>query len=384
MRVVDVTTSLAGPYCTLVLAALGADVVKVEHPEHGDEARAWGPEFWGGASAMFFAANLGKRSIALDLKRREGVDALLRLAERADVFLQSLRPGRAEQLGFGADDVRARNPRIVYCSIGAFGSRGPLRDQPGYDPLMQAAAGIVTLTGEPDRPGVRVGTSLVDQTTGLWAALGILAALAERDQTGRGRTVDVALYETALALVPYQLTSVLTGGEPPRRQGTAFPWIVPYEVFETADGELMVAAGNDRLFARLCEVLELRELVEDPRFRTNPDRVAHRDELIPLVAERLRTEPSAYWLERLTAVAVPVAPVQDLRAVAEHEQTRAVGIVSELEGLRTLGLPLSLDGARLRHDRPPPRLGEHTREVLAEAGFSEADVARLVDGGVAR
>jgi crotonobetainyl-CoA:carnitine CoA-transferase CaiB-like acyl-CoA transferase len=382
IRVVDVTSSLAGPYCTELLAALGADVVKVEHPARGDEARAWGPAFFEGGSVMFFAANAGKRSLALDLKDARGREAVMRLAERADVFVQSLRPGTAERIGLGAGELRARNPRLVYCSVGAFGSAGPLRDRPGYDPLMQAAAGIVSVTGEPERPGVRVGTSIVDLGTGLWAALGILAALHERERSGAARAVDVALYETALALLDYQLTDYLGTGSVPRRHGTAFPLIAPYQVFATRDGELMIAAANDRLFAAFCDVLGLPELTRDPRFSTNPLRMAHRDELVPVVAERLRTETSAVWLERLERAGVPVAPVQNVAQVAEHPQTQALGIVQELDGRRTVALPLTLDGERSRHQGAPPVLGEHSAEILAEAGYSEAEVRELAEAGV--
>ena len=251
IRVVDLTSSLAGPTCTQILAALGADVVKVEQPQRGDEARAWGPQFFEGGSVMFFAANTSKRSLALDFKTAAGMEALLRLVDRADVFVQSLRPGTAERLGLGADALRARNERLVYCSVGAFGREGPLARQPGYDPLMQAFTGLVSITGEAGRPGVSVGTSLIDLGTGVWAALGVVAALHERAQTGRGREVDVALFETGLSLVAYQLTDALRTGVAPGRSGTAFPLIAPYEVFATSDGELMIAAANDRLFAQL-------------------------------------------------------------------------------------------------------------------------------------
>jgi crotonobetainyl-CoA:carnitine CoA-transferase CaiB-like acyl-CoA transferase len=378
IRVLDLTSSLAGPYCTELLAALGADVIKVEHPGRGDEARAWGPRFFEGGSVMFFAANAGKRSLALDVKAASGREVILRLARSAAVFIQSLRPGRAERLGLGADDLRSLNERLVYCSIGAFGRVGPLREQPGYDPLMQAAGGIISVTGEPERPGVRVGASLVDQGTGLWAALAIVAALHE----GRGRTIDLSLYETTLSLLPYQLTDVLAGNKPPARHGTAFPLIVPYQVFTTGDGELMIAAANDGLFARLCEALELPELAADPRFSTNPSRIEHRQELIPILSERLRGDTSAAWLERLGRAGVPAAPVNDLGRVAEHEQTRALGIVQALAGRWTLAPPLSFDGERLLHRAPPPLLGEHSAEVLAEAGYPKTEIAELVEQGV--
>ena len=263
VRVLDLTSSLAGPTSTEILAALGADVVKVEHPGRGDEARDWGPRFFEGGSVMFFSANAGKRSLALDLKDSRGREALLRLAERSDVAVQSLRPGTAERLGIGPEELRERNPKLVYCTIGAFGRRGPLAAEPGYDPLMQAAAGIMSVTGEADRPPVRVGASLIDIGTGVWAALAIVAALHE----GVGRTLDLSLYETALSLLPYQLSDVLAGADAPGRHGTAFPLIAPYEVFPTADGELMIVAGNDRLFGSLCEVLGAPELARRPALR---------------------------------------------------------------------------------------------------------------------
>jgi crotonobetainyl-CoA:carnitine CoA-transferase CaiB-like acyl-CoA transferase len=377
VRVVDVTSSLAGPYCTEILAALGADVVKVEHPRRGDEARAWGPPFWEDASVMFYAANLGKRSLALDLKR--GRDVLLQLVDGADVFLQSLRPGTAKRLGFGPDELRARNPRLVYCDIGAFGRAGPLRGQPGYDPLLQAFGGLISVTGEPDRPGVRVGTSVVDQGTGLWAALGILAALS----AGGGRTVDVSLFETAVGLMPYQVTAYLGTREVSGRHGTAFPLIAPYQVFHAQDGDLMIAAGNDGLFARLCAAIGLDELAADPRFATNPDRIERRDELAGLIQEQLAVRALEELLRELSAAGVPAAPVNDVGQVAEHEQTAALGLIQELSE-PTVALPLSFDGRRVVHRSPPPRLGEHTSEILREAGYDDETIAALAREGIVR
>jgi crotonobetainyl-CoA:carnitine CoA-transferase CaiB-like acyl-CoA transferase len=389
VRVVDVTISLAGPYCTQILGALGADVVKVEHPDHGDDTRAWGPPFWGSEGVLFLSANAGKRSLALRLNDPAGREALLRLARTADVFVQSLRPGLAERRGLGAEDLRGVNPRLVYCSIGAFGRVGPLREEPGYDPLMQAAAGIVSITGEPDRPGVRVGVSLVDQATGLWAALGVLAALLERTETGAGRVVDLSLYESALTLVPYQLMGYLVSGEAPGRYGTAFPLIAPYESFATRDGELMVAAANDRLFRALCEALELPQLADDPRFATNPTRVVNREQLIPLLAGSLAAEATSTWLERLARAGVPAARVQRIDEVAEHEQTRALELLQPLShpaapDLVAVSPPLSADGERVRLRTPPPLLGQHSAEVLEEVGYSDAEIAELVEAGVVR
>jgi crotonobetainyl-CoA:carnitine CoA-transferase CaiB-like acyl-CoA transferase len=386
-RVLDVTTSIAGPYCAQVLAALGADVVKVERPDTGDDGRAWGPPFWNGEGTMFLSANAGKRSLALSLRDPDGREALLRLAEPSDVFLQSLRPGLADELGLGPKAVRARSPRIVYCTIGAHGRVGPLAREPGYDALMQAAGGLISMTGEPGRPGVRVGASLIDQGTGMWAALGVLAALLEREQTGEGCVVDVSLYETALAYIGYHLAGYLADGTVPKGEGTRFPMVAPYQVFPTADGELMVAGGNDRLFAAICDVLGTAELADDPRFRTNPDRVTNRDALCALLAERLRTDTTASWHERLTAAGVPAAPVADVADIVVSPQTEALGILQSMPHpsipeLRLPALPLSFDRERVLHRSPPPRLGEHTTEILVAAGYDDETIAALAARGV--
>jgi crotonobetainyl-CoA:carnitine CoA-transferase CaiB-like acyl-CoA transferase len=388
-RVVDVTTSIAGPYCAEILAALGAEVVKVERPDTGDDGRAWGPPFWNGESAMFLSVNAGKRSLAVSLRDDRGREAVLRLAERSDVFLQSLRPGLADRLGLGPDAVRERNSRIVYCSVGAYGRVGPLAHEPGYDALMQAAGGLISMTGEPGSPGVRVGASLIDTGTGMWSALGVIAALLQRARTGEGAVVDTSLYETALGYIGYHLVGYLADGTVPAGQGTAFPMVAPYQVFPTRDGELMVAGGNDRLFALICGVLGLTELVSDERFRTNPDRVRNRDELVALVSTRLRERDTAEWLALLTSAGVPAAPVADVADVVASEQTSALEMLQpvahpQIPDLRLAALPLSFDGTRAVHRSPPPLVGEHTADVLAEAGYSEEEVAALAADGVVR
>jgi formyl-CoA transferase/CoA:oxalate CoA-transferase len=389
MRVVDVTTSIAGPYCAEILAALGADVVKVERPDTGDDGRAWGPPFWNGESAMFLAVNAGKRSLAVSLSDERGREIVRRLADRADAFLQSLRPGLAARLGLGADDLRPGNERLVHCSIGAYGRVGPLAREPGYDALMQAAGGLISMTGEPGRPGVRVGSSLIDMGTGMWAALGIVAALLERERTGVGATVDTSLYETALGYVGYHLVGYLADGTVPTGQGTVFPMVAPYQVFPTRDGELMIAGGNDRLYALLCEALDLPELVDDGRFRTNPDRVRNRASLVEIISERLRERDTAEWHERLIRVGVPAAPVADVADVVAAEQTQALGLLQPVEhpvipGLQLPALPLSFDDERATHTSGPPAVGEHTAEILAELGYSTADAAALEAAGVVR
>ena len=388
-RVLDVTTSIAGPFCAEILAALGADVVKVERPDTGDDGRAWGPPFWNGEGAMFLSVNAGKRSLALSLRDERGREALLRLAERSDVFLQGLRPGLAEELGLDAAVVRKRSPRLVYCSIGAYGRVGPLSHEPGYDALMQAAGGLISMTGEPGRPGVRVGSSLIDMGTGMWAALGIVASLLERERTGAGAEVDTSLYETALGYIGYHLVGFLADGTVPQREGTLFPMVAPYQVFPTKDGELMVAGGNDRLFSALCAALELPELAVDPRFMTNPDRVRNREELVVLLSTRLRERITAEWHELLSAAGVPAAPVADVADVVSSEQTQALEILQPIEhpsipDLRLAALPLSFDGERAEHRMPPPLLGEHSEDVLREVGYSPEEIAELAADGVIR
>ncbi|HUH13288.1 MAG TPA: CoA transferase [Longimicrobiales bacterium] len=381
VRVVDLSENLAGPYCGQILADLGAQVVKVERPVEGDPARAWGAPAWGRAAPLFLAANRSKRSVCLDLKSEEGRRALEALLAGSDVLVQSFRAGVMEKLGFGYDDVAVRHPRLLYCSIAAYGASGPLAALPGYDPLMQAHAGLLSVTGHPGEPA-RVGTSLVDMGTGLWAALHVLAALRQREATGRGTHIVASLFECALSWSAYHLLGYLATGDVPGPAGTGFPLIAPYDAFPTADGRLMIAAANDGLFRRLCDLLGLDALAADPRFADNPSRAAHRDALNGAIATATARWSTGALTAALRDAGVPCAPILDMAGVAAEPQTRASGMLQETpahaaEAMVTLGPPVTVGGERAAPAAPPPLRGEHTAEVLRELGW-EAEAARAL------
>jgi crotonobetainyl-CoA:carnitine CoA-transferase CaiB-like acyl-CoA transferase len=377
IRVLDLSQNLAGPYCAQALADLGAEVIKIEPPA-GDPARAWGPPFEKGESTIFLAANRNKRSVVLDLKSEHGAATLWQLIAAADVLIQSFRAGVVERLGFGSAAVRARHPRLVYCSVTAYGASGPLRELPGYDPLMQAHGGLISVTGQPDAPA-RVGTSIIDMGTGLWATIAVLAALRERDRSGVGTDIVTSLFDTALAWNAYHLMGWFADGNVPRPHGTAFSLIAPYGAFPCTDGQLMIAAGNDGLFRRLCAALQLDGVADDARFASNAERVAHRAAIDALVAGATRRFSVAALLDLLRAAGVPCAPVLDVAAVATDPQTVATGMIAQAPGVDagpTVLAPYLLDGERPPVRRAPPTAGQHTAEVLGElAGGSEREPA---------
>lgn len=364
LRVVEVAQNLAGPYCTRVLAGLGADVVKVEPPT-GDAARAWGPPFVEGQGTIYAFANAGKRSVALDLSRPEGMEVLRRLTARADVLVESLRPGALAEMGLAPEAARAENPGLIWTSVLAYGETGPLAHLPGYEPLMQAHGGIMSYTGTPDGPPVRVGTSVVDMGTGMWAATAILAALRERDRTGQGARITGALFDTAVAWSGYHLLGAMADGTVAGRHGTELPLIYPYGTFPTADGlQVMVAVGSDALFRRLCHALDLGPLFQDARYRTNPDRVARRDELRDRVSAATTRWTADELIGLLRGAGVPVAPVRDVGELLDDEQFAASGMVAS--GPPSVTLPLRWDGARFPPGAAAPELGAHTSQVLEE------------------
>jgi crotonobetainyl-CoA:carnitine CoA-transferase CaiB-like acyl-CoA transferase len=368
VRVLDLSQNLAGPFATQILADLGADVIKVEPPA-GDAARAWGPPFVNGESPLFLCANRNKRSIILDLQTERDRDYLRRLAARCDVFVQAFRAGVADRLGFGYSAVREINPSVVYLSVTAFGTEGPLRDHPGYDPLMQAFGGLMSVTGRLGEPPVRVGTSVVDMGTGMWSAIAVLAALQNRAASGEGAHVTSSLLDTTLTWMAYHLQGFVGTGAVPQPAGTGLGMIAPYQAFPARDGHVMIAAGNDATFRRLCHALGLDEVAEDRRFDSNPGRVAHRAELERVVAARTALDDVAVLVERLRHAAVPCAPIHDVAQVTSHEQVVASGMLRPLPGEAApldVALPVRWDGARATTRRPPPGAGEHTREILAE------------------
>ena len=369
VRVLELAQNLAGPYAGQILAGLGADVIKVERPG-GDAARAWGPPFVEGAGSIFAAANRGKRSVELDLHSEPDRAALRALIERSDILIEAFRPGSFAAMGFDYDTVRAWNAGLVYCSVLAYGEDGPLGDLPGYDPLMQAHGGLMSITGEPGTRGARVGTSVIDMGTGMWLVIAILAALRKRDAGGEGARLSVALFDTALAWSSYHIAGFVDTGAVPGPMGSELPMIAPYGAFDTADGEVMIAAGNDRLFGMLCAALSLDTVAGDDRFADNASRVAHRDAINAMVRSRTRMYATHDVLTLLRGAGVPCAPIRDIAQVSAEEQTRASDMIVSGNGPTALKLPIRFEGVRPPEGTPPPRAGEHTAAVLSELGLS--------------
>jgi crotonobetainyl-CoA:carnitine CoA-transferase CaiB-like acyl-CoA transferase len=365
ITVIEIGHSVAAPYAGMILGELGAEVIKVENPKGGDPCRGWGPPFTEGTATTFHAFNRAKRGITVDLTDAAEVERLRALIrDRADVLIHNLKFGTLDRYGLSAAGLIAEKPSLVWCNVGAFGSTGPLRDRPGYDPMMQAYGGLMSLLGEDGRPPVRVTVSIIDIATAMWSVIGILAALQERQRTGRGGVIEASLFETTLAWMSLPISAYLANGEVPKRYGSGIEQIVPYQAFAAADGHIMVAAGNDNLFRRLCEAIGRPGLAEDPRFRTNGDRVVNRSTLIPVLADLFASEPVGVWAARLDADGIPNGPIQTVDQVVADAQTAALGIIQRLNSLSLVGLPLSFDGARPAFAKPAPRLGEDNPEVL--------------------
>ena len=364
--VIELGHSVAAPFAGQILADLGAEVIKVEKAE-GDDARLWGPPFWEGASATFQPLNRNKKSVVCELRDPAQLAALKRLIQdRADMVLQNMRPGQVDKLGLDGASLCAEKPALIYCNLGAFGSKGPLKDRPGYDPLMQAFGGIMSTTGDEGRPPVRVGPSIVDLGTGMWAVIGMLTALNRRRDSGRGGVIDVSLFETSAGWMSLLAANYQASGELPKRLGSGAIGIVPYRAYDTSDGDLVVAAGSETLFRKLAQVLGHAEWADDARFASNPKRVENQAVLYALIEAEMRKRSTAEWIAVLEQAGIPCAPVQNVAEMIAHEQTRALGLMQEVpdSAMKFIGLPLSFDGTRPAIRSRPPRLGEHTQQVF--------------------
>jgi formyl-CoA transferase len=384
--VADFSRVLSGPYCTMMLGDLGADVIKIERPGSGDESRGWGPPFAGGESAYYLSINRNKRSIALDLAREDHREAARRLVARAHVLVENFRPGTMERLGFSYDECAEGNPRIVYASITGFGETGPARDEPGYDYVAQARGGIMSVTGEPGGEPQKVGVAIADITTGLYCAIAILAALRSAEATGRGQRVHTSLLESQVAWLANQASNYLVGGMEPTRMGNAHPNIVPYQVFQGSDRPFVLAVANQMHWARFCAVMDLGGIERDPRFADNATRVANRDALIGILSSRFASRTRDEWISELSAAEVPCGPINSIAEVFDDRQVRALGLVETIHhptvgDLPLVRSPLGLGSTPAVTRLPPPLLGEHTLEILSELGYSDEEARSLGGGG---
>ncbi len=392
VRVLELSRVLAGPWAAQTLADLGADVIKVERPGAGDDTRAWGPPWAGEESAYFLSANRGKRSITIDFERPEGQELVRKLAAQADVVIENFKVGGLVKYGLDYDSLKAVNPGLVYCSITGFGQDGPYAKRAGYDFMIQGMGGLMSITGQPDGEAgggpVKVGVAVTDVFTGLYATIGVLGALAHRDRTGEGQWVNLALLDVQVAVLANQAMNYLVGGKAPQRLGNAHPNIVPYQAFATLDGHIILAVGNDGQFAKFCQVAGHPELAQDPRYATNPARVANRKELVPILERLLEQRTSRDWLSALEAVGVPCGPINDVSQVFADPHVQARNIHQDLPHpsagtVPTVASPIRYSATPIEHTVAPPTLGQHTDAVLGEAlGLCAADIAALREKGV--
>jgi len=383
IRVLDFTRVLSGPFCTMQLADMGARVIKIEQPGRGDDTRGWGPPFVNGESAYFLSINRSKESLTLDLKHPASAAILERLLSNTDVLVENFRPGAMERLLLGYEQLAARHPRLVYCSISGFGQTGPRREEAGYDAVAQAEGGLMSITGPEDGPGYRLGVAVSDIVSGMFAVQGITLALLARERTGRGQHVDIGMLDATAALLTYQAAIFFATGQTPPRMGNRHPTIAPYETFESSDGEFVIAVGNDEQWRRFCAAIEAPALASDERFTTNRLRLANYDTLRPMLAEHLRRRTRAEWGAALKAAGVPCGSVRRVGEVLSDPQLAARGMIQEFEhpvagAIRALGNPVQLSDMPRSAGTPPPTLGQHTDRILREdAGLSDAEISTL-------
>jgi formyl-CoA transferase/CoA:oxalate CoA-transferase len=386
--VVDLTRVLSGPYCTMLLGDMGARVIKIEQPGRGDDTRGWGPPFLEGESAYFLSINRNKESVTLDFKKTEGRELLERLVAKSDVLVENFRPGTLQKIGFDYTAVKNRYPRLIYCSISGFGQTGPRRNEPGYDAVIQAEGGLMSITGDADGPPFRLGVAIADIVSGMFSAYGVSLALISRERSGVGQQVDLGMLDAVTALLTYQAGNYFASGNAPRRMGNRHPSIVPYETFEASDGDFVIAVGNDELWKKFSTVTGLGAVEGMDRFATNRQRVTNYEALRPLIVSRLQSRPRAYWIEALSRAGIPCGSVRSLNEVFDDPQLRARGMLASIEheaiGMLTLtGIPIKLSETPGEVRRAPPRLGEHTEPVLRdELGVDVGTLARLRERGV--
>jgi crotonobetainyl-CoA:carnitine CoA-transferase CaiB-like acyl-CoA transferase len=388
LRVVDLTRVLSGPYCTMQLGDMGAEVIKIEQPGRGDDTRAFAPPYQGDQAAYFLSVNRNKKSMTLDMKSEAGKQVLWRLIDRSDILVENFRPGAMDRLGFGYQAVRERKPALVYASISGFGASGPQKDRPGYDVIVQGEAGIMDITGPRDGAPYKVGTAVADLVSGLYAVQGILAALYAAKSTGQGQHVDISMYEAMASLLTFNAGIYFATGQTPKRRGNEHPTIVPYETFEAADGWINLGVANDDLWRRFCKAADTPDLVDDPRFAKAADRVRNREVLVPLVRAIVKQRTRDEWMARLDSAGVPSGAIRTVGEVCESDLLKARGMIAQMEHtsagvVKAVKNAVRLSATPLDAYAPPPQLGEHTREVLTGIlGYSKADTEKLTRDGV--